>query len=383
MNLLFDLIATQPNASGKRHGGGRYAEIILKRMVERNITFSCYYDSKKWLNPEIEIMCREKNIKLFDIQKNTLKEIVNKNKINRIYSALPVNIADINYCEVYGTIHGLRGFETPFDKFFYYYEHSFKDLLRYLRDQIKYQYLTKKTKDKFRQKYLNNNLHFITVSEHSKYAILSYFPEMKDKNIPVFYSPNTSIGTSNKINQINSQKYFLLVSGNRWEKNNLRAIIAFDRLISNGLIKNMRMKITGAFENNYKYKIKNPDFFDFLGYVDDEKLESLYANAYVFVYPSLNEGFGYPPIEAMKYHIPVIASPYSSIAEICNSGALFFNPYSIEEIMNRMMMIQDNKIYKSYSKSGYNQYLRIKERQDKDLDLLIDYIIRYPTSKDL
>lgn len=39
MNLLFDLKATQPNSSGKRHGGGRYGEILFFRMLERNIFF--------------------------------------------------------------------------------------------------------------------------------------------------------------------------------------------------------------------------------------------------------------------------------------------------------------------------------------------------------
>ena len=303
-----------------------------------------------------------------------MKNIVNDNKINRIYSALPVNIANIKYCEVYGTIHGLRGFETPFDNFFYLYNHHLKDKLRYIRDKIKYQYLYKRTRYKFMQKYLSNNLHFITVSEHSKYAILSYFPEMKNKEIPVFYSPNTSQGKYKK-DEENTEKYFLLVSGNRWEKNNLRAIMAFDRLVSNGLLKDIRIKITGVTKCDYKYKIKNPELFDFLGYVDEDELEKLYANAYVFVYPSLNEGFGYPPLEAMRYGVPVIASPYSSIAEICSGGALFFNPFSIEEIMNRMIMILNDRIYKSYSLKGYNQYLYIKEKQDKDLDLLIDYIL--------
>ena len=112
-----------------------------------------------------------------------------------------------------------------------------------------------------------------------------------------------------------------------------------------------------------------------MGYVDDQQLESLYANAYVFVYPSLNEGFGYPPLEAMRYKIPVIASPLSAIAEICGGGALYFNPFSVEEIMNRMLMtVTNKKIYSDLVQKGYEQYLIISERQMKDLDLLINYI---------
>ena len=53
VKLLFDLVATQPNLSGKRHGGGRYGEIIFFRMLERNISFSCFYDSTLWINPSV------------------------------------------------------------------------------------------------------------------------------------------------------------------------------------------------------------------------------------------------------------------------------------------------------------------------------------------
>lgn len=166
----------------------------------------------------------------------------------------------------------------------------------------------------------------------------------------------------------------MLVSGNRWEKNNLRAIQAFDNLISNNLITDVKMKITGTDGTKFRYKIKNPDYFEFLGYVDDHKLEELYENAYLFIYPSLNEGFGYPPLEAMRYKIPVIASPFSSMAEICSQGVLFFNPYSVEEIMNRMLMMMDEQRHAEYSQKGYEQYLKIRERQDRDLDLLIEYI---------
>ena len=53
LKLLFDLSATQPNASGKRHGGGIYGEIVFKRILELGYRPICYYSASKWLNPEI------------------------------------------------------------------------------------------------------------------------------------------------------------------------------------------------------------------------------------------------------------------------------------------------------------------------------------------
>lgn len=215
----------------------------------------------------------------------------------------------------------------------------------------------------------------ITVSEHSRFALLSFFPEMSDERIRVFYSPNTS--RSKKMERkVNVYRYFLAVSGNRWEKNNLRAIIAFDCLVSDGrLPEDVKMIVTGTKGDNFKYHIQNPGHFKFPGYVDDDVLERLYSKAYLFVYPSLNEGFGYPPIEAMRYGVPVIASPLSSMAEVCGGGVLYFNPFCIEEIMNRKLMIMKPDIYREYSEKAIKQHNFIMERQIRDLDGIIDYII--------
>lgn len=376
MNLLFDLKATQPNTSGKRHGGGRYGEIIFFRMIERHIKFACFYDSKLWLNPDVQKLCQQYKIPLYDLQKESIEDIIRNHNISRLYSCLPGKLAKLTCCEVYGTVHGLREFETPFDNIFYQYKNSFKETLKFtIKKLLCKQFHNKKHSD-YLDKYINSQFHLITVSEHSKNAFLAYFPELKNKNFPVFYSPNTSL-KEKTIRTRNDEKYFFLVSGNRWEKNNLRAIMAFDRLADYNCMKDIRMKVTGTKGNNFRYKIKHPDRFDFLGYVDDQELESLYANAYIFVYPSLNEGFGYPPLEAMRYKIPVIASPLSSIAETCSGGALYFNPFSVEEIMNRMLMVTTNSnLYSDLSQKGYEQYLKIRERQIKDLDLLIDYILQ-------
>lgn len=52
--ILFDLTATQPIGSNKRHGGGKYGEVVLRRILERGLPVACYYDSNKWLNPDMK-----------------------------------------------------------------------------------------------------------------------------------------------------------------------------------------------------------------------------------------------------------------------------------------------------------------------------------------
>ena len=114
-----------------------------------------------------------------------------------------------------------------------------------------------------------------------------------------------------------------------------------------------------------------------MGYVNDADLEQLYHDAYALIYPSLNEGFGYPPLEAMHYGVPVLSSPYTSIPEVCGDANLYFNPFSVEEIAGRILQISDSQIYEIQKKKAKAQYEKITLRQNEDLDRLIDYIFNY------
>lgn len=377
MKLLFDIVATQPNITGKRHGGGRYGEVIFFRMAEKGIKFSCYYDSRLWLNPDVKKVIDEKKIPLIDIAGKKLQEIVDEGGFERVYSCLPQDETFLlQNCQVYGTLHGMRMMETPQDNCFWGYKTTLVQKVKFVIKKSLPGFFKWRQKRVFRRRYWDygKDAKLVMVSEHSINAIKSFFPEFKERDIRVFYSPNTSTGDPKRIDT--GEKYFFCVSGNRWEKNNLRALEAFDRLLTYGLISRVRMKVAGAKRENFKYKFRNPDAFDFLGYVSDQELERLYAGAYLFVYPSLNEGFGYPPIEAMRYGVPVIASPLSSMAETCDAGALYFNPFLVEEIMNRMMMMMDPERHKEFSQRALAQYKRISERQERDLEGMIEYITK-------
>jgi glycosyltransferase involved in cell wall biosynthesis len=368
--LLFDLVATQPNISGKRHGGGRYGEIILSRIAERNLPLICFYDSRKWLNPDTKKIIEDKGYPLYDIATQSLDQIVVASQAKRLYSALPnksmLHLSDI---ELVGTIHGLRELETPRDSYYWKYKNSTRDRVRFLLSWLLPSWWKNRMRNNF-LRIINSGMKIITVSNHSRASITSFFPELQ--SIPqVFFSPNTS--SANPVaKDVSTSKYFMMVSGNRWEKNNLRAIMAFDRLVSMGKLDGITAVITGCSTANFRYKLHNPDRFRFYGYVEDSVLEKLYANAYAFVYPSLNEGFGYPPLEAMRYGVPVIASPFSSISEVLGGAALYFNPLSVEEIMSRMLLIMDPARHNQLSQLGAQKYAEIKARQDSDLDALID-----------
>jgi glycosyltransferase involved in cell wall biosynthesis len=172
----------------------------------------------------------------------------------------------------------------------------------------------------------------------------------------------------------NKGDYFLLVSANRWIKNNIRAILALDQLFSEAKLKDKKVVVLGL-PNDHLVKLKNRSKFVFKDYVEINELKDFYRHAYCFIYPSLNEGFGYPPLDAMKYGTPVLASAISAIPEVCNNAALYFNPFSIAEIRNRILQIDDDQqLYSKLQHLGVNRLEELKANQECMVNNLLKII---------
>lgn len=92
---------------------------------------------------------------------------------------------------------------------------------------------------------------------------------------------------------------------------------------------------------------------------DDHLLVSLYRGAEVFVYPSIHEGFGLPPLEAMNNVCPVISSSSSCMPEILGDAALYFDPFSVEDLMVALTdVIESEDIKASLIKKGIERAKR-------------------------
>ncbi len=77
----------------------------------------------------------------------------------------------------------------------------------------------------------------------------------------------------------------------------------------------------------------------FSGYIPDADMSGVYAGADAFVFPSFYEGFGYPPLEAMSYNVPVAVSRTSSLPEVVGDAGLYFDPESVDSMADRLMDI--------------------------------------------
>jgi glycosyltransferase involved in cell wall biosynthesis len=180
----------------------------------------------------------------------------------------------------------------------------------------------------------------LTVSEASKRDILRYF-QVPAQKIEVIYNaiddrfrrepPDEEVTRVRERYQLDRQ--YVLYAGNiKPHKNLERLIDAFHRLRQGGMDR-LRLLIIGDEISRYptlrravhRYQLHH--HVRFLGFVPDETLAVLYRLAAVFVFPSLYEGFGLPPLEAMASGTPVVTSNVSSLPEVVEDAAVLIDPY--------------------------------------------------------
>jgi glycosyltransferase involved in cell wall biosynthesis len=191
-----------------------------------------------------------------------------------------------------------------------------------------------------------------TVSEQSKKDILSFFKVPPEKIVVTpnaiddrFSAPPTDELVVNTRERYQLSHSYLLYVGNiKPHKNLERLIEAFHLIRQQGrseleliIIGDEISKLQSLRRAVHKYDIHR--YVRFLGYVPDQTLAVLYRLAAVFVFPSLYEGFGLPPLEAMASGTPVVTSNVSSLPEVVGDAAILVDPYSAESIADGVLTV--------------------------------------------
>lgn len=314
------------------------------------------------------------DINIINVEKfSDLNTILLSDNYDIFYTGMPYKYRNIVFPEnikVIGTFHGLRPIEKYTDKFEYLYDNIFRAYAKSMLKNLR----TKKIVDQFSETMNKFEIVFCD-SEHSKYSIINHINYKQDK-IKVFYAPpkeKSNKPSTNFSSCYTKTKYILMIGGNRWIKNVYRAIIAIDQLYTKNLIANISTIIVGNPPNRIKHRIKNKDRFIFIDYVDADNLEELYKCCDIFIYPTLNEGFGLPPLEAMAYGKTCIVSAVCSLPEICGSAVYYVNPYDIQELQARIILSIDNHIDE---RKVIEQFTMIQKKQETDLIDLCKEIIK-------
>jgi glycosyltransferase involved in cell wall biosynthesis len=188
----------------------------------------------------------------------------------------------------------------------------------------------------------------LTVSEASKRDILHFFNVPPEKVVVVYNAIDERFWVAPKEEDTARvrERYqldhgFVLYVGNiKPHKNLVRLIEAFDQLRQDGGFSDLKLLIIGDEISRlpalrravHSHKLHKQ--VRFLGYLPDETLAILYRLAAVFVFPSLYEGFGLPPLEAMASGTPVVTSNVSSLPEVAGDAAVLVDPYDPQSIVD-------------------------------------------------
>jgi len=149
--------------------------------------------------------------------------------------------------------------------------------------------------------------------------------------------------------------YCIIVGSLDPRKNLQRVLEAIDQL---GHLKGVRFVVVGGknsrvFNSEPNERAAHANQVIWAGFVTDGELKALYENAGCLVFPSLYEGFGLPPLEAMYCGCPVIASKRTSIPEACGAAALYCDASSAENIAETVsLMMTDERLRQHYRTKG-------------------------------
>ena len=206
----------------------------------------------------------------------------------------------------------------------------------------------------------------LTVSEASKRDILRYF-SVPESKISVIYNaiderfheepPADDVMRVKERYQLHDP--FVLYAGNIKPHKNLERLIEAFHVVRRGDLEHVKLLIIGDEISKYaslrrtvhRYKLhKHVRFF---GFVPDATLAILYRLARVFVFPSLYEGFGLPPLEAMASGTPVITSNVSSLPEVVGDAAMLIDPYEAGAIAGAMRrVLSDDRLREDMRERG-------------------------------
>lgn len=203
--------------------------------------------------------------------------------------------------------------------------------------------------------------YIMTPTVYAKQKIHSYTGIPLNKLVTIYPGPKTLHVTAaqqeaalpDHFRFLESKKYILHV-GVMEKRKNLPMLIKAFRLLRNQGYTNWHLVFVG--QGNGKIfsddaaqvaaairDAKLEDAVHLMGYLPDDQLAAVYHHANLYVFPSINEGFGIPILEAFKFDLPVLVANNSCLPEVGGDAVISFNPYDENDICARIKEVIDNE----------------------------------------
>lgn len=328
MNILIDCCQLT-KGKGKSIGIYNYTKYLLDNLIPNLVDKYNIFILNNKNNLDDFKYLGSKNIVLeYNFDKNLnkvlweiywVRKYIKKYNIDLYYSSRGFLPPFVKECRLVTTVHDL----IPI-----YYKENYKEDLNFMEN-----------------KYIVNRLRnsckradgLITISEFSKKQVVDYFGINGDK-ISVIYN-GLDLNTSYK--EINKKEDFIFsITSSSLKHKNLEGILkaynSYFKLSENP----MRLKLCGVKDDTLIKKIIDEEALnsvDILPFLSDDELNGYYKYANVFLFLSKIEGFGFPPLESLKFSTPVICSDIECFREILDSGVTFVNENVADDVAEALL----------------------------------------------
>jgi len=211
---------------------------------------------------------------------------------------------------------------------------------------------------KYKKETIVNANHIIAISENTKKDLINLYGISKNK-VSVIYlgNPLENVIPSKVENLPN--KYLLFVGNRQGYKNFTFFVKSVDPILRENKELSLLCAGGGEFsseENNVLSKLKIIGQVKQVGFKNDSELAFIYKNAFIYILPSLYEGFGMTVLEAFSMGCPVLAGNSSSIPEVCGKAAMYIDSSNTDSIRGGIQKMVDNeKLRRKLIKSGFEQ----------------------------
>jgi glycosyltransferase involved in cell wall biosynthesis len=236
----------------------------------------------------------------------------------------------------------------------------------------------------------------VTVTSYAKDQIAKYSGIDAANIVPIHIGPKSSIAENefgavvdHNLEPLLNKKYILHVGTIEKRKNLTTLLKAFELLLQNNT-QDLYLIIVGQKSN--KPTLKDDAVFEmvaassllkehviFTGYLTDSQTAKLYEHAALYVFPSVNEGFGIPILEAFAHKVPVLISNNSCLPEVAGNAAIGFDPYNPDALSTLIAQtINDTAILQSLQQKGTERLEHFSWRKTLDeLEAVFERSIHY------
>jgi glycosyltransferase involved in cell wall biosynthesis len=340
----------------KRTGVQRAAYNLLRTLVQIDrkneyiiFTGQSQLDNPDWKYPNVTVV--PANVRIGESLRNhiweqfSLPRLAKKYKVDLLHS--PANMAPLFYRgKSVVHIHDLCFVVNP-----QWYSFSFHTLYNFLIPRL-----------------ARRATRVITNSNNSKNDLLQFCDVPASKVSLIYWAVDDMFSTEEAKPSVSSEPLlgddFILYVGSLEPRKNIRTLIkAYEVFRNRNPSNRSKLVLIGGESPLFgEVRLKVKDYKEdvvFKGFVDDTLLREFYRRAKMVVYPSLYEGFGLPPLEAMASGTPVVTSNTSSIPEVVGGAAIMVNPYDIEQLASAIEAVTvDDGLRRRLVESGYEQVKR-------------------------